>query len=396
MHPYMYPMVIKMNTQPNIPENPIKALSTAVEHSSDNSNNHPSKDLYVIGITGTNGKTTVSYLVGEVLKAAGHTPFILGTFNSGNIDLSTPEPEDIFKFMSSHLEQGGSHFIMEVTSEGIDQNRVLDIEFNVKLLTNISQDHLDYHKTMEHYTATKMDFMSKGDAHKIMPAVFFDTSIDFTTQLLGDFNLLNIKAAASILRHMGIDEKYIRQTLSSCIAPRGRLETVDKGQAFMMLIDYAHTPDAISNVLNTVKQIAVSRQGKLLVLFGCGGDRDNGKRSKMGKVASHLADFLVITDDNPRQEESQDIIDEIVSGIEPDFLQYALIPDRKKAIEFIVSQSSNNDVVILLGKGHETYQILKSEKIHFDDREEAITAITNLAQHSPIKANASPSVNVPS
>lgn len=362
-----------MNIQSCIEENPVLNFPNTIK-----TKPHPSKDLYVVGITGTNGKTTVAYLIGEVLKAAGYNPFILGTFNSGDVDLSTPESEDIQTFMTDHLTQGGTHFIMEVTSEGIDQNRIVDIDFNVKLLTNISQDHLDYHKTMEHYTTTKMGFMNEGAAHKVLPVEFVETDIEFSTQLLGEFNLLNIKAAASVLRHMGIDETHIQGTLSSCIAPRGRLESVDKGQAFTMLIDYAHTPDAISNVLTTVKKIADGRNGRLLVLFGCGGNRDISKRSKMGNVASHLADYMVITDDNPRLEESQDIIDEIVSGIEPDFTDYMLIPDRKKAIEYIVKQSTANDVVILLGKGHETYQILKSETIHFDDREEAISAIERL------------------
>jgi UDP-N-acetylmuramoyl-L-alanyl-D-glutamate--2,6-diaminopimelate ligase len=366
-----------MNIQSCIEEAPVLKFPKSVTPSSTIAR-HPSEDLYVIGITGTNGKTTVAYLVGEVLKAAGYKPFILGTFNSGNINLSTPESADILTFMNNHLEQGGTHFIMEVTSEGIDQNRVLDVDFDVKLLTNITQDHLDYHKTMEHYTNTKMNFMRKGNAHKILPTEFFETVIDFPTQLLGEFNLLNIRAAASILRHMGIDETHITNALSSCIAPRGRLESVNEGQAFMILIDYAHTPDAVKNVLNTVKKIAKDRQGRLLVLFGCGGNRDSSKRAKMGRIASQIADQMIITDDNPRLEESHDIINEIVSGIESDFTNYTSIPDRKEAIECIVKQSSEKDVVILLGKGHETYQIIKAETLYFDDREEAINAIESL------------------
>lgn len=338
---------------------------------------HPSQDLYVIGITGTNGKTTVAYLVGEVLKAAGHKPFILGTLNSGNINLSTPEAADISTFMKEHIHQGGTHFVMEVTSEGIDQNRIIDVEFNIKLLTNISQDHLDYHKTIERYTATKMHFMNDEIAHIIMPTLFTDTPIDFTTQLLGAFNLLNIKAAVTILRHMNIDEQCIKNTLSSCLSPRGRLECVDKGQDFMMLIDYAHTPDAFYNVLHTVKKIAEKRHGRLLVLFGCGGDRDSNKRPKMGRIASQLADYMVITDDNPRYEESHEIMCDIVTGIIPNFHRFTLIQNRKKAIQHITHQASKHDVVILLGKGHETYQIIKSDILHLDDREEAIHALTS-------------------
>ncbi|MCI5145689.1 MAG: hypothetical protein D3923_09190 [Candidatus Electrothrix sp. AR3] len=230
----------------------------------------PSEQLYVIGITGTNGKTTVAYLIGEVLKAAGYNPFVLGTLNSGSRDLSTPEAEDIKKFMQTHLEQGGTHFVMEVTSEGIDQDRILGIDFDVKLLTNITQDHLDYHQTIEKYRAVKLSFMHAGDAHKIYPENFAETSIDFPIQLLGHFNFLNIQAAVTILRHIGIAEKYIYETLSSCQAPRGRLENIDKGQNYMALIDYAHTPDAILNVLTTAKKIAIGREGRLLALLAVG------------------------------------------------------------------------------------------------------------------------------
>ena len=338
---------------------------------------HPSKDLYVIGITGTNGKTTVAYLIGEALKAAGYNPFVLGTLNSGNKDLSTPEPVDILRFMKIHLDQGGTHFVMEVTSEGIDQARILGIDFNIKLLTNITPDHLDYHKTFERYEKTKLDFMREGAAHKIFPDNFDEEPINFATRLLGQFNHLNIKAAASVLRHIGISEEHIQNTLSLCAPPRGRLETVDNGQAYMVLVDYAHTPDGLQNVLITAKNIAASRKGRLLVLFGCGGNRDPGKRPIMGRIASDIADYLVITDDNPRLEDSQEIITEISNGLNPDFHDYVLIQNRQTAIEFIINQSQDNDVVILAGKGHETYQVLKTETIHFDDREEASNAILN-------------------
>lgn len=336
---------------------------------------YPSQELYVIGITGTNGKTTVSHLIGEVLKAAGYNPFILGTLNSGNRDLSTPEALDTLRLMRAHLDKGGTHFVMEVTSEGIDQSRILGIDFNIKVLTNITQDHLDYHKTFEHYEETKLGFMRDGDCRKIYPKDFEKEPIYFSTLLLGHYNLLNIKATALALRYMGIEENCIQTTLSTCAPPRGRLETVEKGQLYMVLIDYAHTPDALENVLNTVKKISSKRKGHLYVLFGCGGDRDNEKRPKMGRIATQIADFIVITDDNPRSESSQDIMNEIVSGFPAEFKNYILIQDRKQAINFIINKAQDKDVVILVGKGHETYQILKSETIHFDDREEAREAI---------------------
>jgi UDP-N-acetylmuramoyl-L-alanyl-D-glutamate--2,6-diaminopimelate ligase len=336
---------------------------------------HPSKHLYVIGITGTNGKTTVSHLIGEVLKSAGYSPFVLGTLNSGNKDLSTPESLDIEKFMSAHLARGGTHFVMEVTSEGIDQFRVLGIDFDIKILTNITQDHLDYHKTFKHYKSTKMGFMNEGSAHKIFPHEFKNVPIEFTTQLLGDFNHLNIQAATSALRHIGVPEETIHKTLASCLPPRGRMENVERGQPYMVLVDYAHTPDGLENVLRTAKDIALNRDGRLLVLFGCGGNRDRGKRPQMGKIASEIADLLVITDDNPRQENSQTILNEIVGGISPDFRDFVLIQNRTTAINYIINQSGMNDVVILAGKGHETSQITNSGTIHFDDREKAGNAI---------------------
>ena len=272
---------------------------------------------------------------------------------------------------------------MEVTSEGIDQARILGIDFNIKILTNITQDHLDYHKTFENYQKTKLDFMNDGRAHKIYPKTFENAAVDFETRLLGDFNLLNIKAAASALRHIGISEHHIENTLSSCSPPSGRMENIDKGQPFMVLVDYAHTPDGLENVLKTLKDIAVKRNGRLLVVFGCGGNRDRGKRSKMGKIAGDFADFLVITDDNPRSEDSQKIIGEILEGVAPEFRDYVSIQDRRRAIEFIIGRSQNQDVVILAGKGHETSQILKSKTIHFDDREEAAHAILSKLSTNP-------------
>eukprot|EP01047_Picozoa_sp_COSAG01_P008080 COSAG01_NODE_313_length_19043_cov_3.917177_19_plen_195_part_00 len=184
-----------------------------------------------------------------------------------------------------------------------------------------------------------------------------------------------MKASACALRHMKVKERYIQDALSTCLPPRGRLENIEKGQLYLVLIDYAHTPDALENVLNTVKKISLKRKGSLYVLFGCGGDRDRGKRPKMGKIASQIADYMVITDDNPRSENSQDIITEIVEGVSSKSKNHIVIQDRKKAIGFIINKAKNKDVVILVGKGHETYQVLKTETLFFDDREEAREAI---------------------
>lgn len=336
---------------------------------------HPSNQLYVIGITGTNGKTTVSYLIGQVLKAAGYNPFVLGTLNSGGTELSTPVAKDIQTHMDAHLANGGTHFIMEVTSEGIHQSRIIDIEFDVKLLTNITPDHLDYHKTFETYQQVKLNFMAEGEPHKVYPKTFLGEEIAFPTKLFGDFNLLNVKAAAYVLRLMGISERTIRDTISSCLPPAGRLENVDCRQPYLVFVDFAHTPDALENVLKTAKDIALLRKGKLLVLFGCGGNRDQTKRPKMGKIASELADYTVITEDNSRLESGQKIMEDIKHGIEVRRTNYTLIPNRREAITFIINQAKAPDVILLAGRGHETHQTIGEKREYFDDRVEAKKAI---------------------
>lgn len=336
---------------------------------------HPSNHLTVIGVTGTNGKTTVCHLIGETLKFAGHNPFVLGTLNSGDKDLSTPNAVDIHRFMTRHLNNGGTHFVMEVTSEGIDQQRIESIDFDVKLLTNITQDHLDYHKTFKRYRDTKLAYMREGNAHKIYPRHFAKQHVNFETQLVGNFNLLNVKAAVCALKHLGISDTDIQRSLSSCSAPTGRMERIELGQPYMVLVDYAHTPDGLRNVLSTAKSIAQGRRGRLLVLFGCGGNRDPSKRPKMGKIACRLADLIVITDDNPRQEESQEIRNAILSGFDPDFKSFYSIQNRRSAIDFIVDEADDEDVIVLAGKGHENYQTLRTETIRFEDREEAIRSM---------------------
>lgn len=338
---------------------------------------HPSEKLYVIGITGTNGKTTTAHLIGEVLKSAGYNPFVLGTLNSGHKDLTTPLGIDIERIMRAHLEQGGTHFIMEVSSEGIAQSRILEVSFNIKVLTNITSDHLDYHKTFKAYRQVKLGFMKSGDSYSVYPKDFKDEEVLFPTRLLGEFNLLNIKAAVKVLRYMHVGEQYIREALASCGPPKGRLETIEEGQSYLVFVDYAHTPDALENVLSTLKCLSAERQGNLIVVFGCGGDRDSSKRSRMGTVASGLADFIIVTDDNPRSEKSLDIIDEIVKGFSYSFDRYEIVEDRKKAIQYAVNRAEENDVVVIAGKGHETYQVLRRKTVYFNDVEVSKEAVRN-------------------
>ena len=338
----------------------------------------PSSSLYVIGITGTNGKTTVSCLINAVLLSAGIKSDYLGTLNSGSSEYTTPNSIDIKKRMASHLQLGGTHFVMEVTSESIEELRIQGIDFDIKLLTNISHDHLDYHKTFKKYRNTKLRFMRDGRSHRIYPKHFKRESIPFKTHLPGDFNKLNMQAAVSVLRHIKIREDIIEKTLSTVSLPPGRLEQINMGQNFLVFVDYAHTPDAFSKVLVALKEIAEKRNGMLKILFGCGGDRDKSKRPVMGKLASQNANYLVITDDNPRSEESNSIMLDIISDVDDRFKSYIFIQDRAKAIEYIISDAKENDVIALLGKGHEDYQQFNDMKVKHSDKISAEKAILKL------------------
>ncbi len=337
---------------------------------------YPSHPLKVVGVTGTNGKTTVTHLVADALNKAGYKTAILGTLNAS---LTTPESWDIAKKMSEHLADGGTHFVMEVSSHGIAQNRILGIKFHVKLLTNISQDHLDYHKTFEAYEQTKRSFMQDGDGINLYPEEYQKTPLDFTVPLLGRFNYENMQAAATILNRLGLSEGQIRESLSAAHAPRGRFESIDEGQPYRVIVDYAHTPDGLRNVLQTARDI--TPDAHVLVLFGCGGDRDRTKRPEMGRIAYNLSDYTVITSDNPRTEDPHMIINDILTGLPPTIEQTrcSIIPDRRTAIRHILEKAQPGDLVMLAGKGHETYQITQSGTQHFDDREEAIAALKDLA-----------------
>ena len=327
---------------------------------------NPSQKLVVIGVTGTNGKTTVTNLINQALNSQGYKSYVLGTINS---PLTTPESWDVQALMAEHLANGGTHFVMEVSSHGIAQHRILGIDFAVKLLTNITQDHLDFHKTFENYQNTKLNFMEEGHGIKLYPEDYKKSVIDFPTSLLGDFNQDNLKAAKAVLTQLGFSDQDIIFSLSNAEAPPGRFEKVDKGQPFLVIVDYAHTPDGLENVCCTAKEIAQKQGVKLLLLFGCGGDRDRGKRPKMAAVALKYADYFIVTDDNPRTEDPEQIFNDILAGL-ANQTNYCAIHDRAVAIKTIIEKAAACDVVLITGKGHETYQIFKDKRIHFDDREQ--------------------------
>lgn len=333
---------------------------------------NPSQKLCVIGITGTNGKTTVAHLVGQALKKAGFNPYVQGTLTG---KLTTPESLDTIRAMSEHLQNKGTHFIMEVSSHAIAQDRISGIIFHTKLLTNITQDHLDYHKTFEAYSQTKLSFMNDNNPNRFLPETTERVPLRFASPLSGAFNYKNMQAAVQILKACGLNEAQIQDTLSNATPPPGRFETIDEGQGFKVIVDYAHTPDGLKNVLQEAQVLATKTHGKVRVLFGCGGERDRTKRPKMGTIAHHYADHIVITQDNPRSEDPAKIIEEILAGIPQTKIPCEVILDRKQAIQHIINLAQDSDIVMIAGKGHETHQIINGKTLPFDDREEVRNAL---------------------
>ncbi|MFA6378963.1 MAG: UDP-N-acetylmuramoyl-L-alanyl-D-glutamate--2,6-diaminopimelate ligase [Candidatus Omnitrophota bacterium] len=375
----------------------------------------PSRVVQCIGITGTNGKTTTTYLVESILRAASRPCGVIGTINCHfgsriiKIQNTTPSLVDICDYLSQMHSEGFNYCAMEVSSHALDQGRAEAVDFKVGVFTNLTQDHLDYHKDMEDYFLAKTklfamlskastavlnidDFYGKRLTEKTSANILsygikekadvFATKINLglektsfvltmqqdecaiETSLIGMHNIYNILAACAACRALGIDLEHIREGIENMHCVPGRLEPVDCGQKFSVFVDYAHTDDALKNVLESIRAI---KKSKIILVFGCGGDRDKEKRAKMGKVASELADFSIITNDNPRSENPEDIVNKIVTGFTHD--HYFIILDRKEAIMRALGMAKGGDVVLIAGKGHENYQILKNEKIDFDDRQ---------------------------
>jgi UDP-N-acetylmuramoyl-L-alanyl-D-glutamate--2,6-diaminopimelate ligase len=376
----------------------------------------PSKDLRIIGITGTNGKTTVSYLIYEILKAAGKSPSLLGTvaykINEKAVEASntTPGPMLLHSLFDKMRKEASDYTIMEVSSHALDQNRVFGIDFKIAVLTNITGDHLDYHKTMEDYAASKKrlfeslgedgiavinkddgyyDYIKKGARARVIDygianeANFMAADIKsdingssfliktpakkirIETPLIGRHNIYNILAASCACSAEGIRLDIIKKAVGRFNTVPGRLEAADLGQPFKVFIDYAHTHDALHNVLSELRPLC---KGSLVVVFGCGGDRDRTKRPKMAKIASKIADEIILTNDNPRTENPKSILDEIEKGIRRGFKNYKRIPDRFAAIKESLKDRQKSDVVIIAGKGHEDYQIIGRKRLPFSDR----------------------------
>jgi UDP-N-acetylmuramoyl-L-alanyl-D-glutamate--2,6-diaminopimelate ligase len=375
----------------------------------------PSRSLQVIGVTGTNGKTTTVALVQALLGGPASTAAIgtLGMNFAGDsrpTKLTTPEAPELFAFMAAAVRAGCVNLVMEVSSAALSLNRVDDIAFAQGVFTSFSGDHLDFHGTMENYFEAKLSLFKKlnsdhwaiinGDdpmGPRIIrelncPYVTFGFSeqadirplkygfsmegvkavlqtprgkIEFQSRLLGRFNLLNIMAAVSSALVNGVGAERIIAALAAFQPVKGRADIAYAGD-FLVVVDYAHTDDALENLLRSFREIT---RGKLVLVFGAGGSRDKTKRPRMAQVAGRLADRVVVTSDNPRQEDPQAIIADIVAGFDPGFTDYRTEPDRRAAIGLALDMAVAGDVVLIAGKGHEDYQIFKERTIHFDDVE---------------------------
>ena len=375
---------------------------------------NPSKKLRVIAVTGTNGKTTITYLIESILHQAEKICGIIGTVNyrigenvlpAGN---TTPGFLEIQQLLARMVDQGSEYCVMEVSSHALDQGRVEGIDFRTAIFTNLTSDHLDYHHTRENYFAAKAklfiglssescavinaddvygrklfsktkaniitygidreaDVMAKNIEMDLAGTKFKivcpEGEVIIRTKLVGKYNISNILAAFSAGLAEKISLEKIKNGIESLTLVPGRLEAVDCGQDFTVLIDYAHTADALENVLTAIRK---TMDTKIILVFGCGGDRDKTKRPVMGKVASQLADFTIITNDNSRSEEPEAIIQQIVDGFEGD--HYEVIVSRQEAIHKALGVAKAGNVVLIAGKGHETYQIFKDKTINFDER----------------------------
>ena len=400
-----------------------KAISSKI---ASNYFNNPTNDLTLVGITGTNGKTTLTYLIEEIWKEENKKTGIIGTIENRYLNkkitarMTTPDSIDLIKILDEMKNEGVTHTAMEVSSHSIDRHRIDGCNFDAAVFTNLTQDHLDYHKTLENYFDTKKKLFTNILANSEKSEKFAVINIDdeygkkiekelkyntltyslnsenadffaskqifthqgitseintpfgkFTLQsnLLGKHNLYNLLAAAAVTSVLGSQIENIKNALSGQTTIPGRLEKVENKLGLNVLVDYAHTPDALENVLKSIKNLNPPR---LILVFGCGGDRDKEKRPLMGKLGFEQSDILIITSDNPRTEVPESILDDIHEGIDESSFPYKKfyrITERKEAIQMALNIAEKGDFVLIAGKGHEDYQIVGTKKYPFDDRE---------------------------
>ena len=377
---------------------------------------NPSEKLTLVGITGTNGKTSVSTLLFDIFKKMGYSSVLISTVEyriGDEVFPSTHTTPDIItlnKILYKAVEQGCQYAFMEVSSHGIHQGRIDGLNFRIAGFTNITHDHLDYHKTFLEYLNTKKRFFDElpqtavaitniddknglvmlqntkakkktyavktlADYHgKLLELDFNGMLLDFNgkefwTTLTGKFNVYNLLLVFAIARELGFEENEILTVISQLKRVNGRFETLKSEGGIVFVVDYAHTPDALENILDSINDIRTKNE-RLITVFGCGGDRDKEKRPEMGKVATRKSTLAIITSDNPRTEDPAQIIKEIEAGVESqNFSKYITIPDRKEAIKMAIKFAEPKDIVLVAGKGHETYQEINGVRHHFDDKE---------------------------
>ena len=384
---------------------------------------NPADRLHLVGITGTNGKTTTTYLLKTILETCGYKVGLIGTIQNmiGDRVLpaghTTPDPYDLQSMLALMAAEGCAYGVMEVSSHALDQERVEGCRFDAAVFTNLTQDHLDYHKTMEHYMEAKKrlfrlcdtavinrdddwaEKLTRGLGCRIISYSAGDDAADYTARNIrrrpdgvdfelvgtgvigrvrlstpGEFSVYTALAAAACALVLGMPFDRVIEALGTMRGVKGRAEIVPTGRDFTIVIDYAHTPDGLENICRTLKDCST---GRLVTLFGCGGDRDKGKRPKMGAIAATLSDYLVITSDNPRTEPPDAIIRDILAGVEDSGTPYTVIENRVEAIRWAVHHAQPGDTILLAGKGHETYQVLDSGIIHLDEREVVADALRN-------------------
>jgi UDP-N-acetylmuramoyl-L-alanyl-D-glutamate--2,6-diaminopimelate ligase len=404
------------------------ALAAAEVH------HHPSRELQLVGITGTNGKTTTAYLVASIPEAAGEPVAMTGTveYRLGGerrkAERTTPEATDMQRMLRQAVQIGCRTAVMEASSQAMDFHRCDALEYAVAVFSNLTRDHLDYHKTMANYWVAKLrlfdgrlgtrprvsvinfddpygvelagrlrneglrvvSYAVKSDADVTARAAEFSLDgmrfnlrtpageREFHSPLVGPPHIYNTLAAVASGLALGYDLDVITRALEKCTGAPGRFERVPHDGDFAVVVDYAHSDDALLNVLRTAREVT---KGKIITVFGCGGDRDGSKRAPMGEAAGSLSDVVILTSDNPRTEDPEKILAEVEVGIRKTGKPYRKIADRREAIHQAISEARSNDLVLIAGKGHEDYQIIGREVFHFDDKEIAREALT-LRSHS--------------
>jgi UDP-N-acetylmuramoyl-L-alanyl-D-glutamate--2,6-diaminopimelate ligase len=385
----------------------------------------PASAMKLVGVTGTNGKTTTTSLIDSIIRASGAKTGLFGTIayhtpkGEHAAPNTTPESVDLQSFLAETRDAGGTYATMEASSHALAMDRVWGLHFAVAVFTNLTRDHIDYHKTFENYFAAKQRLfegtgagapevgvvntddpwgkklvglarttltygLQNGTDLKAKKFALSFNGLNFTAQtpsgpiqaeshLVGRINVYNILAAIGAGIGLGFSNDVIEAGIRNLEAVAGRFQRIDEGQPFLVVVDYAHTPDALENLIRTAKEL--NTKGRIITLFGCGGSRDRTKRPIMGELSGKMSDLSILTSDNPRAEDPLKIISDVVVGMQRSSGKYMIEPDRVKAIRLAIDEARAGDIVLLAGKGHEDYQVFADRTVHLDDREEAHAAL---------------------